>query len=232
MAFVPLLVLAPVSLTAEPLTKEQLLTLVKEGVDAKVITALVKKDCVSFTVDANATLELSKKIPAEVLAAAIDCQRIRTPPPSPPIAAPVAPPAPTSAPGPRIPARIRVSASSDASDESGYSQGAPERCMLVVDYAGTVTVLKGGEGYAPHPSFRDEFPGVKVHEMPVARAWDKAPKTWVDVSPGPHTVSLFCRKAWTKTDVKVEVESGVDYRILLRFGFGDRLQVVGVEPDR
>ncbi|MCC6130360.1 MAG: hypothetical protein IT186_10565 [Acidobacteria bacterium] len=273
-----------VSATAEPITRQQLLRLVTEGVDSKVIVALVKKDCVGFTLDATAVLELSKQVPAEVLAAAIDCQRTGPANPVPavpagpaaaavpapasakpaagtlaapqaqtapavlpaatPAAAPAVPspvpaavrsgpaPAPAPASSGKETSRIRLSASQDASDESGYSSGAPERCVAVIDYAGPIKVLKGGEGYRPHPSFRDDFPGVKVFDLDVPRFWEKGPREWVEVSPGAHTLSLFCRTAWTRTDVDVDLESAVDYRVLLRFGWSGRLQVAGVEPDR
>lgn len=226
------LLAASLAAAAEPLTKEQLLALVNEGVDTKVIVALVRKDCVSFPIDAGATLQLAKLIPADVLAAAIDCQSARAPQPEPAPSAPLPPQASTPTAKPQSPARVRVSASRDASDESGYSLGAPGSCKLVVDYTGPVKALKGAGGYDPDPAFRDDFPGANVHELPVPHYADRRGKQWVELSPGPHTISLFCRTSWTRNDVTLPAEPGVDYRILVAYGIGGVVRIVGAEPDR
>lgn len=59
---------------AEPLTKEQLLDLIAKGVDPALVLTLVERDCVTFTVDAAALVELSSSIPPEILKAAMACR--------------------------------------------------------------------------------------------------------------------------------------------------------------
>ncbi len=73
-----------------PLTKTQLLDLLKKGVDTSLVVSLVEKDCVAFDVDGSNLAELSSAMPPEVLKAAIECRKGRPAarPPTPP-AAPV-----------------------------------------------------------------------------------------------------------------------------------------------
>jgi hypothetical protein len=58
-----------------PVTKEQVLTMVRQKVDTKLIVSLVQKDCVSFEVSGSNLAELSQRLPAEVLQAAMDCRK-------------------------------------------------------------------------------------------------------------------------------------------------------------
>ncbi|MGH9440815.1 MAG: hypothetical protein ACRD16_00915 [Thermoanaerobaculia bacterium] len=60
---------------ASPVTKAQLMSMAKEGVDPKVILAIVERDCVDFDVDAGNAGALSRAVPAPVLEAAISCRR-------------------------------------------------------------------------------------------------------------------------------------------------------------
>jgi hypothetical protein len=64
---------------AAPVTKPQLMSMAKEGVDPKVIRAIVERDCVDFEVDAGNAAELSRALPPEVLEAAISCRRRSSP---------------------------------------------------------------------------------------------------------------------------------------------------------
>jgi hypothetical protein len=59
---------------AEPLTLLKLLDLAGEGVAEDLLRALVERDCVDFSVDAENVAELSSRLPASVLKAAIDCR--------------------------------------------------------------------------------------------------------------------------------------------------------------
>lgn len=217
---------------AGPLTREQLLALVKEGVDTKVIVALVRKDCVGFPIDAAVALELSKVVPADVLASAIDCQSTRPPLPAAATPLPVPSPVPQATPASGAPARIRVTASREASDETGHSLGAPGACVLAVDAPSPVAALRGAGRYDPKPGFGDDFPGVAVHEVMVPRYGDQGAKRWVELTPGPHTISVYCRDSWTRNDLKLQAEPGAGYRILVAYGFGGAVKVVGFEPDR
>ncbi|KAA0255603.1 MAG: hypothetical protein EDX89_04300 [Acidobacteria bacterium] len=226
------LALAAASPAGGPLTKEQLLALVEQGVDTKVILALVRKDCVAFPIDAQATLELSKLVPPDVLAAAIECQSARPKAPAAATSTPLPSPAPAAAPSSLVPARVRVCASREASDETGHSLGAPGACVLVVDAPAPVEALRGAGRYDPHPGFRDDFPGSLVHETTVPRYGDQRAKLWVEVSPGPRTLSVYCRDSWTRNELKLQAEPGVDYRVLVAYGFGGAVKVVGAEPDR
>lgn len=56
-------------------TRDQLRAMARERVDAKVMRALVDRDCVDFDVDASNAAELSKEIPSEVIEAAIRCRQ-------------------------------------------------------------------------------------------------------------------------------------------------------------
>ena len=60
------------------LSKEKLLEMVDAGIDTALIVSLVEKDCIDFDMDADNLLDLSSKVPKEVLQAAIEC-RERTP---------------------------------------------------------------------------------------------------------------------------------------------------------
>jgi len=64
---------------ASEVTREQLLGMVRKGVDTGLIVSLVQKDCVSFEVTGDNLVQLSKELPKEVLQAAIDCRKGRAP---------------------------------------------------------------------------------------------------------------------------------------------------------
>lgn len=57
----------------EPISEEQLLELVRDGVDTQLIVRLVERDCVGFEVDARSVLRLSDVVPSQVLHAALNC---------------------------------------------------------------------------------------------------------------------------------------------------------------
>lgn len=56
------------------ISKGDLLGLVEKNVDSGLILSLVQKECVDFDVTPGVLLELSGKIPKEILQAAIDCK--------------------------------------------------------------------------------------------------------------------------------------------------------------
>ena len=56
------------------ISKEELLQLVEKNVDPSLILSLVQKQCVGFDITPEVLLELSGKVPKEVLQAAIDCK--------------------------------------------------------------------------------------------------------------------------------------------------------------
>jgi TolB-like protein len=56
------------------ISKADLLGLVEKGVDQSLVLSLVQKECVDFDVTPSVLLELSGKIPKEILQAAIDCK--------------------------------------------------------------------------------------------------------------------------------------------------------------
>lgn len=64
---------------AAPVTKAQLTAMAKDGVDARVIRAIVERDCVDFDVDAVNAAQLSRVLPAGVLEAAIACRKASPP---------------------------------------------------------------------------------------------------------------------------------------------------------
>lgn len=57
-------------------SKKELLELVEKKVDTKVIVALVERDCVSFEITPTEVLELSARVPAGVLEAALRCKSL------------------------------------------------------------------------------------------------------------------------------------------------------------
>lgn len=59
---------------AATVTRSQLLEMARAKVDAKVMLAIVQRDCVDFPVDGTNAAELSREVPAEVLEAAIRCR--------------------------------------------------------------------------------------------------------------------------------------------------------------
>lgn len=56
------------------MSKSQLLELVDKGVDTALIVQLVERDCVDFEVTAAVLLELSPRVPKDVLQAAMTCE--------------------------------------------------------------------------------------------------------------------------------------------------------------
>jgi hypothetical protein len=68
------LVLFSAAATAAPLTQQQLLDLLAKGVSEEVVRSLVERDCVDFKVEAANVAELTSRLPAAVLKAAIDCR--------------------------------------------------------------------------------------------------------------------------------------------------------------
>ena len=72
-SFLCLLILWSSSASAA-ISKADLLKLVEEGVDPSLILSLVQKECVDFDITPDILLELSGKVPREVLQAAIDCK--------------------------------------------------------------------------------------------------------------------------------------------------------------
>ncbi|HUK14732.1 MAG TPA: hypothetical protein VLW17_15645 [Thermoanaerobaculaceae bacterium] len=73
-----------------PMSREQLVRLASQGVDASVLASLVARDCVDFDVNAGNVAELSKLLPKEVVKAALDC-RAQPAPTAPAVAPPIAP---------------------------------------------------------------------------------------------------------------------------------------------
>ncbi len=74
LSVVSLFVALPTTASAEPLSKVKLLELASKGVDPVLIRTLVERDCVSFDIDADTLVELSSKVPADVLEAAMRCR--------------------------------------------------------------------------------------------------------------------------------------------------------------
>lgn len=56
------------------ITKADLLALAEKGVDSKLILSLVERDCVDFDITPDVLLELSSKVPDEIIQAAIACK--------------------------------------------------------------------------------------------------------------------------------------------------------------
>jgi len=70
------------SVSASPVTRDQLAAMARARVDPGVMRAIVERDCVDFDVDAGNAAELSRTIPAPVLEAAIVCRRSAAPSPA------------------------------------------------------------------------------------------------------------------------------------------------------
>lgn len=66
--------LLSLSASAAPLTKAELLKLGQQKVSPDVMKALVQRDCVDFDIDATTLVELSGKVPDDVLRIAMDCR--------------------------------------------------------------------------------------------------------------------------------------------------------------
>jgi hypothetical protein len=95
---------APAGAASGPITKDQLVELVAAKVDPGLVRRLVERDCVAFEIDAATLLELSPRVPKELLDAAMSCREARpsseAPPPcaaAPPAAAVEAAPSPSQA---------------------------------------------------------------------------------------------------------------------------------------
>ena len=56
------------------ISKADLLALIEKKVDQKLVLSLVQRDCVDFDITPDVLLELSDKVPSEIVQAAIDCK--------------------------------------------------------------------------------------------------------------------------------------------------------------
>src|SRR5450830_453322 len=61
-------------LPGTPVTRAQLVSMVKSHVDATIIRAIIDRDCIDFDVDATNVEELSASVPEDILEAAIRCR--------------------------------------------------------------------------------------------------------------------------------------------------------------
>lgn len=56
-------------------TKEQLFSLLQQGIQTPLIVSLIENNCVDFDVDAGTLIELNGKVPAEIIQAALECKK-------------------------------------------------------------------------------------------------------------------------------------------------------------
>ena len=82
---------ARVAPAADPVSKEQLLELVAGQVDPELILRLIERDCVAFEIDASTLLELSPRVPKQLLDAAMSCREAEAVPVTPGAAVVAAP---------------------------------------------------------------------------------------------------------------------------------------------
>lgn len=176
--------------SAAPVTRDQLVSMAREKVDAGVMRAIVDRDCVDFDVDAGNAAELSRIVPPAVLEAAIACRRSGGPPPS---ASPGSPPA--------------------AADEKGGAPAAPEakgnaeirlraifigesaalRCTAAIDGVEAARLVKEEQG-----AF-----GEAIERTRIARE-----SAFVAVSPGRHSVLFRCDPRGQEVAVAVDLAPG------------------------
>ena len=176
------------SAAAAPVTKEQLLSMAREKVDAKVILAIVGRDCVDFDVDAGNAAELSRALPPEVLEAAIACRKAApkaaAPAPAPAeIAAPPPPPKESPAPGSGT-LRLRA---------QFIGESAALSCVCLVDGREAATLTKEAQG---------EF-GEAVARTKIGRQSPDLP-----VSAGRHRVVFRCDPKAQEVSADVDVLPG------------------------
>ncbi len=58
------------------ITKEQIYELVDKRVDASIIVTMIQQNCISFEADGATVVELSTRVPGEVLKAVVDCNSV------------------------------------------------------------------------------------------------------------------------------------------------------------
>lgn len=56
------------------LTKDQVYGMVDAGMDVNMITAIIRKNCVDFELNGDTVVDLSQKVPPEVLRSIVDCR--------------------------------------------------------------------------------------------------------------------------------------------------------------
>lgn len=166
------------SAAAAPVTKEQLLSMTREKVDAKVILAIVDRDCVDFDVDAGNAAELSHALPPEVLEAAIACRKG-----APKANAPAPAPAESAAPGSGT-LRLRA---------QFIGESAALSCVCLVDGREAATLTKEAQG---------EF-GEAVARTKIGR---QSPD--LSVSAGRHRVVFRCDPKAQEVSADVDVLPG------------------------
>lgn len=195
-------------LAAAPVTRDQLVAMAREKVDPSVMRSIVERDCVDFDVDAANAVELSNRLPAGVLEAAIECRRRaasgRPPeaakpavpatvfePPTPPVDAPAASgvPAAVAAPVPPVPAgtaELRVRA-------IFIGESSALACACTLDGRPIGTLTKEAQG---------EF-GQAVERSKIRRESE-----YVPARPGRHLVSLLCDPGAQAVEVGLDLAPG------------------------
>jgi len=113
------------SVTAGPVTRDQLVAMARGKVDPGVMRAIVERDCVDFDVDAGNAAELSRVVPAPVLEAAIACRGRAAKPPAAPAAVDRVPPAPAAAAAPAVAAEAAAPAPPSATATATATAPAP-----------------------------------------------------------------------------------------------------------
>ncbi len=173
----------------------------KDGVDAKVIRAIVERDCVDFDVDAVNAAELSRALPADVLEAAIACRKTT------PSAGSRESKSSESKGGESKSPRVNVAAATGPNSSPIASSGSGElrlravfigesgalSCVCLLDGESLATLTKPAQG-----------------EFGEAVARTKIPKESADlpVPPGKHRLVFRCDPKAQEVKIDVDVKEG------------------------
>lgn len=213
---VPLWLGAGSATGVEPLSREKLQSLLKSGVDADVIAALIRKDCVSFQLDADTVLELSQQVPPGILKAAIECRGASS----------------VRAVETTKPAHVTVTCNGCAENMGAQvmSYSSSAGCKVFLDYTGSVKILRRKWGLvAPSGFLKDdwlkEFPSPPLAQLKLFREEGsgmfrqiEAVPGAFDVPAGEHTLSFYCHQYWHRNDVRYHFEAGRSYKLVLTDG--------------
>ena len=168
-------------------TKSQLMSMAKDGVDPKVIRAIVERDCVDFEVDAGNAAELSRVLTPDILEAAIACRK-RSSSETPAASTGATPTPPASEPAPPAGAAGTLRLSAEFIGEPGALS-----CSCLLDGEPLATLTKPTQG---------EF-GEAVARTKIRKVSGDLP-----VPAGRHRLVFRCDPKAQEVAVDVEIAPG------------------------
>jgi hypothetical protein len=247
------LLLSPHSLVAdEPLTREQLSKLVEQKVETPLIVSLVKRNCVSFSINGDNLASLAASLPKPVLEAAIECRGQAAPQNAPTVSkpataaplvpvvapAPVAPPvpatplAPPSAAGPAIapsvgPATLALQVEDSHGEAIDVSDLPSNECHLFVDSPANLKVFAtSGNSSGKKPAILLNY----VYKNSARGLYD-SPR--ISLTPGIHDIAVYCGPILRRNTVGLTAESGKKYTVVIKLNnlLGSSAKVIDVRTD-